>query len=125
MGGPSRTQAEVAPRSSQNSTTDGDHTTTVASGHTERLTQVETRSASHDQELSRMSARARVLEVRVQVLEHERERYETTLTTTRAELADAVGRIASLREDMGEMRGRVSSAEALAHAAAGSAEDSI
>ena len=92
------------------------HTTAVTSGHTERLTQVETRSASHDQELSRMSTRARVLEVRVQVLEHERERYETTLTTTRAKLADALGRLASLREDMGEMRGRVSSAEALAHA---------
>ena len=58
-------------------------------------------------------------------MEHEKETDEVTLSATRAELDAARVRLSSLREDVGEMRERVSSAEALAHAAAGSAADAI
>ncbi|KAL4569138.1 hypothetical protein LXL04_024769 [Taraxacum kok-saghyz] len=58
-------------------------------------------------------------------MEHERETDESTLTATREELDTARVRLSSLRDDVGEIRERVSSAEALAQAAAGSAADAI
>ena len=64
------------------------------------MSQVETQAATITQELSRKTTQARALEVRVRVLEHDRETDKAALAATRAELDDARVRIKNLRTEM-------------------------
>ncbi|KAL4554300.1 hypothetical protein LXL04_039579 [Taraxacum kok-saghyz] len=100
VGGPSHTQTGDSPRSSQHSTTGGDPTMFVIACIAECLAQVETEIAAITQEWNNIIARAQVMDTRVRILEQGKERDEVTIATIRAELADALDRLASLRDRM-------------------------
>ena len=125
VGGPSRTEAGESSRSSHHSTTGGDSTATIISGLVERLTQMEARVASTDHDLCRMTAQAHVLEVRVRVLEQDRDSDMTTLATSRVKLADARGSLTNFDTRMDGMQTQISLTDTLALTAASSAADAV